>query len=381
MGGMLLEKARIPWIFASLVFGVVLSVSNPFADITSSQTFITLAQLGMYFLLFVIGFEINISDFKKSGRFIIKSTFFIIFLEALFGTAFIYLVFRYDLLVSFLAALSFATVGEAILIPILDEFRMVNTRLGQTIIGIGTLDDMIEVLALVLVVALVGSGIHSNLNLSIIFVSLLALFLLTISLTRLKRESMKFSVIDIETVFLFTLFTLFMFLGIGEYADTAPLAALIAGISIRSFLPEERLTLIESEVKTMCYGFFAPIFFLWVGASMDLNYLLTMPLLVVAVLAVSNGAKMLGSYIAARKELGVKGSALLGIGLSVRFSTSIVILKLLFDNGVIGSDLYSTIIASSIVFTFLVPFLFSRLLTKWGFTKTETDIVTKIPIS
>ena len=115
----------------------------------------------------------------------------------------------------------------------------------------------------------------------------------------------------------------------------------------------------------MCYGFFAPIFFIWIGISIDINYILAFPLLVILVVAISSGAKLLGSYITGRKELGTKQSLLLGVGLSVRFSTGIIILKILLDNNVIGVELYSVLIASSIVFQFLVPILFSNFLVKW----------------
>ena len=84
---------------------------------------------------------------------------------------------------------------------------------------------------------------------------------------------------------------------------------------------------------------------------------------------VSKGAKLLGSYIIGRKELGSKQSILLGIGLSVRFSTSIVIIKILFENEMIGSDLYSIIVASSIVFKFIIPVLFANLIVKWKVTE------------
>ena len=66
-----------------------------------------------------------------------------------------------------------------------------------------------------------------------------------------------------------------------------------------------------------------------------------------------------------RKELGKKESILLGIGLSVRFSTTIIITKILFQEGLIGVELYSIIVSSSIIFNFIVPFLFSNLLVKW----------------
>lgn len=363
--GRLIEKIRVPWIFSALLIGASLAFYNPFQSVTSSEAFNLLAQLGLYFLLFIIGFEIDLNKMRKLGKFILKSTFFIIFLEGLFGTIVIHFVFGYELFISFIVALSFATVGEAILIPILDEFRIINTKLGQSIIGIGLLDDIIEIIILISVIFLIGSGVHSHGSISFTILALFVLFALTLGLTKLGEAGKKFNFLHIEVLFLFILFILFLFLGVGELAFAGPIAALLAGIALKTFIPEKRLLTIESEVKTMCYGFFAPIFFLWVGLSVDINYLIASPLLVLLVVVVSKGAKLLGSYIAARKELGLKQSILLGIGLSVRFSTSIIIVKILFDNGIIGVDLYSIIIASSIVFKFLVPILFSNLLVRW----------------
>ena len=367
--GKAVEKIRVPWIFAALILGSLLGVYNPFPFDPVSPEFNFLAKLGMYFLLFVVGFELDLKELKGKSKFIVKGTFFIIFLEAFFGTLLVYFVFGLDLIVSFLVALSFATVGEAVLIPILDEFRIINTKLGQSIIGIGALDDIIEVFTLVLAAVLVGSSTYTRFNIGIVLLSLFFLFILTVGLTRLKEEGKQFNVLNIETLFLFVIFILFLFIGIGEYADSAALAALLAGVSLKTFVPSKRLKLIESEVKTMCYGFFAPVFFLWVGFSMDMKYVISYPLLVLFVVLISNGSKLLGSYIIGRKELGNKQSLLLGFGLSVRFSTSIVIIKILFESGFVHAGLYSVIIASTVVFTFLVPVLFSHLLVKWKIGK------------
>ncbi|MEJ2279169.1 MAG: cation:proton antiporter [Candidatus Lokiarchaeota archaeon] len=70
--GMLIEKIHIPWIFAALILGFVLAIYNPFSSITSSSTFDFLSQLGMYFLLFIIGFEIDLKQMKKMGKLISK---------------------------------------------------------------------------------------------------------------------------------------------------------------------------------------------------------------------------------------------------------------------------------------------------------------------
>ena len=368
--GRLLEKIRIPWIFAALLIGTALSIHNPFQSITSSPAFEFLAQLGMYFLLFVIGFEIDLKKLKKGKSFILRSTFFIIFLEAILGTLLIRFAFDYSWLVSSLVALSFATVGEAILIPILDEFKIINTKLGQSIIGIGILDDVIEITLLIFVGILIGSQTSSAPNIAITLFALFSLFALTILLVNIKKSGKtKFKFLSIETLFLFVLFVLFLFIGIGEIAHAAPIAAILAGIGLNTFIPDKRIKNIKSEIKTLCYGFFAPIFFISVGITIDASYLLVSPILILLIILVSSGSKLLGSWVIGRKELGTKKSLLLGIGLSIKFSTSIIIIKILFENGLIGSDLYSIIVTSSIVFTFLIPLFFSKLITKWKINK------------
>ncbi len=368
--GRLLEKISVPWIFSALLIGTALSAYNPFQTITSSQTFNFLSQLGMYFLLFVIGFEIDLKKLSKSKAFIFKSTIFIILITTILGAILIHFAFNYSWLISILVSISFATVGEAILIPILDEFKLVNTKLGQSIIGIGTLDDIIEILLLILVGILVGTASHSANNIAITLLSLFILFAMTILLTKLKnKKETKFKFISIETLFLFTLSILFLFLGIGEIAKAAPIAAILAGIGLNTFMPDNRVKKITSEIKSLCYGFFAPIFFLGVGITINIKYLLISPLLILLIILVSAGSKIFASYIIGRKELGTKKSILLGIGLSVKFSTSIIIIKILFENNIINSNLYSIIVASSIIFNFLIPFLFSRLILKRNINK------------
>ncbi len=362
--GKLLEKIRVPWIFAALLVGTVLAIYNPFAAITSSPTFETLAQLGMYFLLFLVGFELNLNQLRQKSGFIVKSVFFIILLEGLLGSLVVHFVFGYGWFVSGLVALSFATVGEAILVPILHEFRLINTSLGQAIIGIGTGDDLIEILLLLVATVLVGS--QSGGNVLLIIGSLIMLILLTLGFALFRKETNRFKFVSIETLFLFVLFVFFVFIGVGEYGEAAPLAAILAGVSVRYSVPRQRLEFIDNEIKSLAYGLFAPLFFVWVGVSMNIEYLVSFPLLILLVVIVSKGAKLLGSYITGRKELGTRGAILLGIGLSVRFSTSIIIIKFLLDNDVIGQDIYSVIIASSIVFKFIVPILFSFLSNRWS---------------
>ena len=366
--GTLLEKIRIPWIFAALILGFMLAIYNPISVVTSSDTFKFLSELGMYFLLFIIGFEIDLREMKKEGKFIIRSTIFIILFECICGMILIHLLFNLSWILSFLVGLSFATVGEAVLLPILDEFKIINTKLGQSIIGIGVLDDAFEVFTLILACILVGSStLQTSFNISVTVISLVVLFSLAYLLTKMKKEGKKFNVPTIETLFLFVMFIFFLFIGVGKFADASPLGALLAGIALKNFIPKKRLKFIESEIRTICYGLFAPLFFIWVGVTTNISYLVTYPLLVILFFVVTWGSKMTASYLSGKKELGTRKSLLLGIGLSVRFSTSIVIAKYLFESNLIGIGLYSVLVASTALFTFIIPIMFSYLLQRWRF--------------
>ncbi len=114
----------------------------------------------------------------------------------------------------------------------------------------------------------------------------------------------------------------------------------------------------------MAYGLFTPFFFIWVGISMNSSYIFAFPLLVFSVVVVSMSAKLIGCYLVGRNLFGWYDSLVLGLGLSVRFSTSIIIISLLYQNNIITQELYSVVIASSVIFTAVIPVVFSQLLRK-----------------
>ncbi len=361
--GRLLERAHVPWVFSALIFGAGLALYDPFKDIVGSETFDFLARLGMYFLLFIVGLEIDIKKLKHQGMSIIRIAFVTLIMAIILGMFVLKYYFDISWLVAVLVALSFATVGEAILAPILDKLNIVNTKIGQGIIGIGTLDDAVEIIALVFVTFVIGS--HAGGSIEIVLLSLFALTIMTFGFTWLDRNGHKFRFSNVQTLFLMIMIVFFLFVGIGEYADAAPLAALLAGVSLRTFVVPKRLGLVESEIKALTYGLFAPIFFIWIGESIDIASISENMFLIAVVVIVSALSKIASSIIARGDDFNIKESLLLGIGLSVRFSTGIIIMKIFLDSGLIDDRLYSVIISSSVIFTLLVPMVFSRLLYRW----------------
>lgn len=364
--GILLEKLKVPWIFGALLLGMILNFYNPFPKVPRSEAFMVLATFGMYFLLFIIGFEIELHKLLKLKRFIVKATGFIILFEAVFTSLVIHFLFNCPWELSVLIALSFATVGEAMLVPILDECNAINTDVGQVLIGIGTLDDLIELITILFAGVYAGAAWKKGvMKIGASLTTLAILFLLAYGLTRAKKKVRILKVPKLGAMFLVALFIFFLFVGIGSIGEVSAIGAIIAGIALRNFVPKRRIEYVEEQVKALAYGFFAPIFFLWVGMSADVRYIFTHFALLLTVVGVAKLSKVLASVIIARKRMGIKKSVALGVGLSVRFSTSIVIIKFLHELRIIGKDLYSILIGSTIAFKFIIPLIFAYMLREW----------------
>ncbi len=368
--GQLLEWLKIPWIFSALLIGVGLAAYNPFAAITSSSAFANLADLGMYFLLFIIGFEIDIKEIMKQGKFIFNTTIALVVSAAICGAILIYAVFHTSWATAIIVALSFATIGEAALLPILDEFKLLHSEMGQVTLGVGVADDLFEVLAITLAIIAIGAKAgHDYSSIIAMIATLGVMFLLSVGLSKSRGMIKQIKFYGAGSFFLFVLSFIFLFIGIGGLIEgAAALGAIIAGIALKNFLPPARLKLIDNNIRTIAYGFLSPIFFLSVGLQTEISYLLAYPLLILLVIIVVNVPKLVVAYILARKQFGELNSIIMGISFSVKLSTSIVVLAIMLKIGLISSKLYSVLIGSQIVLQFVIPILLAYLIPKWHIT-------------
>jgi Ca2+-transporting ATPase len=242
--GFLLQKyLRIPWMFAALFFGIVLSYFGFFAPSIESESFQLLATLGMLVILFLIGFNLDLKEIKKLEKQIFTGSILIISLEGFLGSLLLYFGFPNHVsnsyLVAFITALSFATVGEAVLLPILSEFNVLNTTFGQLTLGIGTFDDIIEVLMLALIAALSVSlpkasveGFPDPLVILFALGGLLLLTLVTAKLADKIKNILRMSSNTPYVHYLLILLVFFSFAALGGFVfeSLASVGAILGGI-------------------------------------------------------------------------------------------------------------------------------------------------------
>jgi Kef-type K+ transport system membrane component KefB len=102
------------------------------------------------------------------------------------------------------------------------------------------------------------------------------------------------------------------------------------------------------------YIVLSPLFFLSVGASMSFAAIFVFPMLIIVILLSTIGAKLLSSYLLFHNLLGKRQSLLLGLGLSVRFSTGLIVQYVLFTSGLITLGLYSALVGTAVLVTPLI---------------------------
>jgi hypothetical protein len=93
---------------------------------------------------------------------------------------------------------------------------------------------------------------------------------------------------------------------------------------------------------------------------MSFNAILTYPLLIVIIIAISLFSRLSVSYLLFNKILGKRQALVMGTGLTAKFSTSVVSENILFSTGLIAQPLYSAIMAAFIVLKPIIIGVFSR---------------------
>lgn len=371
--GYVLERyLKMPWMFTIVIFGMILSLFGLFSETIKSDEVQMLSRLGMLALLFIVGLDINLDEIRKLGKHIARGAILLTLAEGFLLALLFYFGFPAQVGNSFLIALivgiSFATVGEVILAAVLKEFGMTTTRFGQLALGMGILDNVIEILVLVFVVSLPifsvtdkAQGIPDPMFvvLSLGGTFLLA-FLIIKAKNKIKSRLEKYRGPPYVSPFLILL-TFFSFVGLSAFVfeELGVVTAILGGIVVRQVFPDNILNEYKKPVNFLGYSFLAPFFFLAIGAKASLTSILEFPLVVAFIAAVSICSKVLASSLYFHKLIGLRPSMVLGMGLSIKFSTSLISLAILLDSGFISPMLFSAIIASYIVMKPIVTGVFS----------------------
>ncbi len=274
------KKLNQPLIPAYIITGIL--IGPAYSLITNKGLITTMSEIGIAFLLFIVGLEMDLKKLKDvalvSG---LGSTIRSLFM---FTLGFIIaLILGFVTQEAVYIGLVIAFSSTMIVVKLLSDKRELDTLHGRIIVGFLLLEDFLAILALSILTSLNGNSfmaIASALVKGIIFI------VFTLSLTKTVFPALfKFSAKNQELLFLSSIAVCFLFSIIAYYLSfSIAIGAFLAGLSLAN-LPYN--IVIIGKVRSL-RDFFATIFFVSLGMELAIGNITRMivPLIILIFLAI-----------------------------------------------------------------------------------------------
>ncbi|MEI5840332.1 monovalent cation:proton antiporter family protein [Lacticaseibacillus rhamnosus] len=270
----------IPTAVAEILVGIILGKSL-LGWVHTGGEMQALSELGVTILIFLSGMEIDFSLFKPQPKtekgpqpanpVVLATVGFATVIIISLGFSYL-LKFIHFYNFPIFATILFTTIALGVVIAALKEQELLHQPLGQTILLIAALGEVIPLISLTIYSALNGS---SDNNLWLLLLLLLAALVL---LARFKRIYSFFAAIDKSTTQLdirLAFFLVFTLVTIASRVGAESiLGAFLAGMVMKLLGPRQET---QDKLTSLGYGFFIPIFFIVTGANLDLKALVADP--------------------------------------------------------------------------------------------------------
>jgi len=325
------------------------------SDISALNLF---ADIGVILLLFVIGIEFPFAKIRSIGKVAVGSGTLGLF--ATLGVVFMAasalgLNFMDSLFIA--AALSISS--TAIIIKILQDSGKIKKESSILVLGILIVEDVI---AVILIASLESIGLVGAVSIeTVVLVTVVAggLFIGTFTVGRRVIPPLIDKVASAQNREILLLSVLGVCFGYALLANVVGLSvaigAFLAGVLVAESKSSEVSKILSSPIKDM----FVAIFFVSVGALMDITQLDSYIFIAIALIAVTVAMKFGGNLLGNMAFRQEKGKALRSaFALSApRGEFSIVIVKVGVDMGVVSAFLFPLIGLITIITAFISPFL------------------------
>ena len=257
----LIKKLKQPIIPAYIIAGII--IGPLVLGLVKNQDLInSLSEIGVAFLIFTAGLEINFKKLKEVGSTIAISGILqvVITFAITFG---ICLLFGLQNQAAIYVGLIVAFSSTMIVVKILADKRELNSLHGRIIIGILLMQDIIAIIAL-----MVLSSNFTILSLAIVLAKGVILGVLAFLLAKAINPIIRASADSQELLLLVSISFLFLFvIGVSIGGFSLVIGAFFAGVALAN---SDYKTEIEGKI-TPLREFFAVIFFVSLG--MQLNFI------------------------------------------------------------------------------------------------------------
>ncbi|MCA1993476.1 MAG: cation:proton antiporter, partial [Coleofasciculus sp. S288] len=260
------ERLRLPGLVGLLAAGVILGPNALNVLQTDLPTMQLLSDIGLVYLMFVAGLEVDMAQFRRTRNRSLGFGSFTFAIPLIMGTL-VGRVFNFDWNASILIGSLFAS-HTLLAYPIIRRLGVINNEAVIVTIGATIFTDIGALLVLAVCVA-INKGEFSTLRLAFLLGSL-ALYSAAIlfGLDWLGREFFRRSKDDQGNQFLFVLLSLFLAaVGAQLIGVEKIIGAFLAGLAVNDVVGEGP---VKEKVEFVGSVLFIPIFFVDLGLLIDL---------------------------------------------------------------------------------------------------------------
>ncbi len=361
------QPAVLGELFVGLILGpTVLDMLHwpVFGDEHLGETLGYLAHLGVLFLMFIAGLEVDIEGMTHAGRPAVLAGVAGVIAPVALGMA-TALPFGFDLQRSLFVGLVLSATSVSISAQTLMELGVLRSRVGVALLGAAVVDDVLVILLLSLFVALIGGG--GGGIVAVLWVLLqMAVFLglaLGLGAWVIPRLGSLVDRLPIsEGVMALTIVVTLLYAWAAEIVGgmAAITGAFLAGLF---FARTPLRPHIEARMHTLAYSWLVPVFFVSIGLEANARALglggLPFALLIIVVAVLS---KVLGCGLGARLGGFSNGEALrLGVGMASRGEVGLIVASVGLSAGLIGEEIFAGAVLMVLATTLLTPIMLRAL--------------------
>nr|WP_263328312.1 monovalent cation:proton antiporter family protein [Neobacillus sp. Marseille-Q6967] len=379
-----LKLNYIPVVVAEIIMGLVIGKSG-FNVVHEDMWLSTLSTLGFIFLMFLSGLEIDFTAFsggkkrntlpngkQEPNSFVASSLIFTgIFIFSL-GLSYLF-VFAGFVDNAFLMTLIISTISLGVVVPTLKEAHLMKTTIGQIILLVAVIADLVTMILLAIFVSFNDPGAGNTWLLLILFAAGVVLYFIGRRLQNLPiLESMSKGTIQIGTRAVFTL--IIVLVGLSETVGAENiLGAFLAGVLVSLLSPNQELV---HKLDSFGYGFLIPIFFVMVGVDLDVwslfadkKLLMLIPLLLLGLLL----SKIIPVYLL---KIWYDTKTVVASGFLLTSTLSLVIAAATIGERmqVITPEMSGTLILVAVITSIITPIAFKKLFPKEVVTERKMKV-------
>lgn len=360
--GELAERIGQPAVVGELLAGVILGPSVlGFVD-PALPSLHLLAEIGVVLLLFGIGLETDLKRLVSVGG----AAFTVAIVGVLLPFAAGFAVARglgIALLPAIVAGAALTATSVGITARVLSDLGQLKSVEGQIVLGAAVIDDVIGLVILAIVSDLVAGNAPSALGVlrttAVAFgflaaVLVLGRFIVPPLFALIARTGKEHTLASMALALAFLLAV-----AASEIGSALIVGAFAAGLVLA---PTEHVQVIERGIVRLA-NVFVPIFFVAVGAAVDVRTFGSRDVLVIG-LALTAVA-IVGKFVAGFAPVWIRArKTLIGVGMIPRGEVGLIFAQTGLAAGVINSGEYSALMLMVLVTTFIAPPLLRQLVTK-----------------